>query len=159
MPPLTFSTTPGAHLHAGFASALVGALAVALSLAATGAEAVTRWAGFAIGLAFLGAGGAFLLLGGRQTICVDPARRAVVLRMESRLGAKEQVVPFATIARVSVGELGDDDGGSTSCFVELRLHDGATVALFLGPWEGRSDRAVALERARRVAGAAGLPGP
>jgi hypothetical protein len=93
---------------------------------------------------------ATLVSGGKQVISVDPRRRLVEIQTLSRLGTKRRLIPFSQISDVSIGELGDQEGGSISYYVVLNLKDGKEVALFLGAFEGIYERQAMDARRRRL---------
>jgi len=113
-------------------------------------EPLTSSAALILGLVILGISLATLVMGGKQVIAVDPRRKRVRLQTLSRFGTKTRVIPFSQIKDVSVGELGDKEGGSISYHVALHLKDGKDVALFVGAFEGTYDRQVMDARRRRL---------
>jgi len=93
---------------------------------------------------------ATLVIGGKQIISVDPRRRLVEIQAISRFGTKRCLIAFSQISDVSLGELGDKEGGSISYHVVLNLKDGKEVALFVGAFEGTYERHVMDSRRRRL---------
>jgi hypothetical protein len=93
---------------------------------------------------------ATLVIGGKQVISVDPSRRIVEIKTCSRLGTKTRLIPFSLISNVSIGELGDQEGGSISYYVVAKLKTGKEIALFLGAFDGRYERHMADARRRRL---------
>lgn len=59
----------------------------------------------------------------------------MIIEQSHRFGASRTVIPFDDIEETSLGELGDDEGGSISYHVLLRWRSGREVALFVGFFE------------------------
>jgi hypothetical protein len=93
---------------------------------------------------------ATLVIGGKQIVSVDPRRRLVEIQTISRFGTKRQLIAFSQISDVSLGELGDKEGGSISYHVVLNLKDGKEVAIFVGAFEGIYERNVMDGRRHRL---------
>jgi hypothetical protein len=115
-----------------------------------GLEKMTSTSVFFLGLLIFLISLAALVIGGKQIISVDPRRRLVEIQTLSRLGTKRRLIPFSQISGVSIGELGDQEGGSISYHVVLELKDGKEVALFLGAFEGAYERQTMDARRRRL---------
>ena len=93
---------------------------------------------------------ATLVIGGKRIISVDPRRRLVEIQTVSRFGTKRRLIAFSQISDVSLGELGDKEGGSISYHVVLNLKDGKEVATFVGAFEGIYERHVMDGRRHRL---------
>jgi hypothetical protein len=105
-------------------------------------------AGFWLGIWLLPIGVGTLLLGGKTTITVDPRRRLITVARVNALRERRRVVRFNDIAELLLGELGDDESGSTRYYVVARLKTGKDLPLFHGFFDGSTQRE-AME-ARRV---------
>ena len=110
----------------------------------------TSTAALLLGLLILVISLATLVIGGKQIISVDPRRRLVEIQTVSRFGTKRRLIAFSQISDVSLGELGDKEGGSISYHVVLNLKDGKEVALFVGAFEGTYERHVMDGHRRRL---------
>lgn len=132
--------------------ALAAGLGLAVALRHVASSDVTAKAGFALGCLLAVAGGGLLLFGGKQAVEVDPRARRVVLERSGRLGSRRLEIPFADIADVDLGENGDQEGGSVSYHVVLKLRSGKEVALFVGFFEGAHSRQAMEDRRRRLLG-------
>lgn len=135
---------------AGVAMVLVGAVLAVGFRHFEGPGLTNSLAGFLLGLLLLAVGTGSLITASRQVITVDPRRRHIHIRMQSRFSTSTQVIRFNDIAEVSVGELGDREGGSISYHVALRLKTGASVPLFYPFFDGQWDPAVAQARCERL---------
>jgi hypothetical protein len=107
-------------------------------------------AGFLLGLLLLLVGIANLVMGGSQCITVDPRRRCITVTGTSRWSRSCRRIGFDEIADVSVGELGDREGGSVSYHVVLRLKSSKTIPLFVAFFDGQWDQRVAEQRCQRL---------
>jgi len=115
-----------------------------------GLEQLTGTAALILGLLILGVSLATLVIGGKQVISVDPRRGLVRIETLSRFGNTSRVIPLSQVKDVSIGELGDKEGGSISYHVALHLQNGKEVALFVGAFEGVYDRKVMEARRQRL---------
>jgi hypothetical protein len=113
-------------------------------------------------LSALGLGAILILVGlvqmargGKQVITVDVRRRCIRIAEFTRFGNQARVIGFNEIAAVSVGTLGDSEGGSISYHVDLELKSGKQVSLYVGFYSGRYNHDVAEGRCRRIAQAVG----
>jgi len=113
-------------------------------------EQTTSTAALFLGLLILVISLATLIIGGKQIISVDPRRRLVEIQTVSRFGTKRRLIAFSQISDVSLGELGDKEGGSISYHVVLNLKDGKEVALFVGAFEGTYDQQMMEARCHRL---------
>ena len=95
----------------------------------------------ALGAALTFVGLALIAWGGRQVVDVDPYRRCIRLESRSRFHSNQREILFDDIADVSVGELGDREGGTPSYHLVVTLHDQTEVAVFAGFFDGRYSRA------------------
>jgi hypothetical protein len=116
-----------------------------------GIDQGTSTAALLLGLLVLVVSLATLALGGKHVVSVDPRRMLVEIAFVSRFGTKTRRIPFPQISEVSLGELGDKEGGSVIYHVVLKLEDGEEIALFLGAFGGTRDRHVMDDRRRRLA--------
>lgn len=135
--------------------AAVAMLALGLVLAvgfrdAAGPGLTNARAGFLLGVLLAAIGAGTLLFGGRQVISVEPRLKRIVIKNESWLRGSTREIRFNEIAEVSVGELGDREGGSISYHVVVKLKTGKAVPLFVGFYEGGSDRAAMQARCQRL---------
>ena len=108
-------------------------------------------AGFLLGLLLLFVGLASLLLGGKQVITVDTKRCRIVIEGKNRFGKSTKVIRFNEIADVYVGEFGDQEGGSISYHVVIKLKTGKETPLFFAYFEGQHEKSVAESRCQRLA--------
>ena len=91
-----------------------------------------------------------LVTDGEQVITVDPKRRAVLIETTSRFCKKRRLIPFRDIADVSLGQIGDVEGGSISYFVQLNLKSGKDVDLFVGFYGDNYSRVEMESRCNRL---------
>ena len=113
-------------------------------------EQTASTAALFLGLLVLVVSLATLVIGGKQIISVDPRRRLVEIQTVSRFGTTRRLIAFSQISDVSLGELGDKEGGSISYHLVLNLKDGKEVALFVGVFEGIYERHVMDGRRHRL---------
>jgi hypothetical protein len=137
--------------------ALYGVIAVAVGLGfimlvrqASSLSSVTSTSAFLLGLLILILGLAALVMNGEQVISVDPKRRRVLIETASRFGKKRRIISFRDIANVSLGEIGDIEGGSISYFVQLDLKNGKDVGLFVGFYGGNWSKGEMEARRQRL---------
>ena len=113
-------------------------------------EQTTSTAVLVLGFLILVISLATLVIGGKRIISVDPRRRLVEIQTVSRFGTKRRLIAFSQISDVSLGELGDKEGGSISSHGVLNLKDGKEVAIFVGAFEGIYERHVMDGRRHRL---------
>lgn len=120
---------------------MVGLIFNALVRQSNGLSAVTSNAALFLGVMLFILGLATLFLNTAQTITIDPQRRWVLIETATRLGKQRKTIWFRDIVEATLGELGDDEGGSITYFIQLRLKNGKEANLFVG-WMGENwDRA------------------
>lgn len=130
----------------------VGLVFIMLVRQASSLSSVTSTSAFLLGLLILILGLVALVMNGEQVITVDPKRRMVLIETTSRFGKKQRLIPFRDIADVSLGEIGDIEGGSISYFVQLNLKNGKDVGLFVGFYGGNWSRGEMESRRQRLIG-------
>jgi hypothetical protein len=108
-------------------------------------------AGFLLGLLLLFVGLASLLFGGKQVITVDTKRCRIVIEGKNRFSESTKVIRFNEIADVYVGEFGDQEGGTISYHVVVKLKTGKEIRLFFAFFDGQHDKSVAESRCQRLA--------
>jgi hypothetical protein len=133
----------------GVVGAIVGG-AFILASRIQSLEQTTSTTALFLGLLVLVVSLATLVIGGKQIISVDPRRRLVEIKTVSRFGTKRRLIAFSQVSDVSLGELGDKEGGSISYHVVLNLKDGKKVAIFVGAFEGICERHVMDGRRHRL---------
>ena len=136
----------------GVMGVAVGLVFIMLVRQASSLSSVTSTSAFLLGLLILIIGLVALVMNGEQTITVDPKRRMVLIETKSRFGNKRRTIPFRDITDVSLGEIGDTEGGSISYFVKLHLRSGKDVGLFVGFYGGTWSRAEMEVRRQRLIG-------
>jgi hypothetical protein len=132
-------SSQGVQTLYGIVGVIVGGVFI-LGSRIQGLEKMTSNSALLLGLIIFVISLAVLVIGGKQIILVDPRRKLVELQTISRLGTKKRLIPFSQISDVSIAELGDQEGGSISFHVVLKLKDRKEVALFLGAFEGSYDK-------------------
>lgn len=149
----TWRTESSAARQAAAAAAmLLAGLALAVGLRHFEGPGLTpSLAGFLLGFLLLAGGAGMLLFGGKQVIVVDPRARRIVIEQAGRLRTSRREIRFDEISEVSVGELGDREGGRVRYCVVARLKTGKELSLFLGFFDGAHDRPAMEARCRRLA--------
>jgi hypothetical protein len=107
-------------------------------------------AGFLLGVLLLVVGLGGLLFGGKQVITIDTKKRLIIIEGKNRFGTKSSKIRFNDIKEVSVGELGDNEGGSISYHLVIQLKTGKEMRLFYGFFDGQYDKSVSEARCRRL---------
>lgn len=109
-------------------------------------------AGFLLGLLILSLSSAMLLVGGKQTITVNPRTCRIIIEVTSRFGKKTRSLLFDEIAEFYVDRIGDKEGGSIQYFIVAKLKTDEKVSLFLGFFYGRYNRDAMETRCCRLTG-------
>ena len=107
-------------------------------------------AGLWLGLMVLGGGITLLLFGGKTTITVDPHRRLISLVNTNWLREKRRVLRFDEVQSLSIGEVGDEEGGTPRYHVVVHLAGRQELALFHGFFEGSTSRPAMQARLERL---------
>jgi hypothetical protein len=107
-------------------------------------------AGFLLGILLLALGLGVLLFAGKQVIKVEAKSRRIVIEHINRFGKRAKEMRFDEIADVSVGELGDREGGSISYHVVVKLKTGKEIALFKGFFDGSHSKPAMEARRQRL---------
>jgi hypothetical protein len=151
-PPLPWITTsdPGQQRVVCGAGVVVGALILGGGWQLGGFASQTTGATSVLGGLILLIALVGIVLDERQTVILDLAAKVIIVERVSRLGTQRRRITLAEVEDVTLGELGDQEGGSVSYHVELVLRRGERVALFVGAFDGAYDRAVMDGRRRRI---------
>jgi hypothetical protein len=101
-------------------------------------------AGFLLGALLLLVGVAGFLLGGKQTVVVDPKARRITIEESSRFRTKKRSIPFSDIDDISIGYLGKRSNYVTWYYLVLRLSSGEEYPLFAPGrfFKGGSDKSI-----------------
>ncbi len=99
---------------------------------------------FLLGLLLLLIGIPGFLLGGKQTVTIDPWTRRITIRDSNRFLAKTRTIPFTDIVGVSIGYLVKKSDFATCYYLVLKLRSGEDYPLFAPGrfFEGASDKSV-----------------
>ena len=87
-------------------------------------------AGFLLGVLLLLIGVAGFLVGGRQTVVVDPKARRITIEDSNRFRPKKRSIPFSDIVGISIGYLGKRSNFVTWYYLVLTLRNGEEYPLF-----------------------------
>jgi hypothetical protein len=109
-----------------------------------------RRAGLLLGLLVLAICGWVFVAAGTQAVVVDPAQRVIRSERRNRFGTKIRVIGFDEIAAVGVQTVAGHHGDTPAWFVNVRLHDGKDVALFIGFFDGQFSRSAMEARRARI---------
>jgi hypothetical protein len=107
-------------------------------------------AGFLLGCLLLIVAVGALLTCGKQVISVDPNARQIVIEKHGRFGTAPKTIRFDEISEAYLGEFGDEEGGSTSYHVVLKLKTGREVHLFRGFYVGSHSKVAMEGRLQRL---------
>jgi len=109
-------------------------------------------AGFLLGMGLLLLGVAALLVGGKQTVVVDPRARCITIEDSNRLRTKKRSIPFGDIVDVGIGYLGSRSNYVAWYYLVLRLRSGETYSLFAPGrfFEGGSDKSIVASWKQRL---------
>lgn len=114
------------------------------------AGAIESRAGFMLGVVLVVVGCGMLVVGGKQVITVDAKAKKIVIEKINRVQQSVQEIRFSEITMVSVGETGDEEGGSIRYHVAVKLRTGKEVALFMGFYEGVHSKQAMEARCQRL---------
>jgi hypothetical protein len=112
-------------------------------------------AGFLLGVLLLVIGGAGLMVGGTQTVVVDPVLRRIVVEDKKALGGtKRREIGFGEVTGISIGHLGKKSNFVQTYYLVLRLANGREYPLFAPGrfYPGASDRATVESWRQRLQG-------
>ncbi len=112
-------------------------------------------AGFLLGVLLLVIGAAGLVVGGTQTVVVDPILRRIVVEDKKTLGgATRREIGFGEVTGVSIGYLGKKSNFAQTYYLVLKLTNGQEYPLFAPGrfYPGASDRATVESWRRRLQG-------
>ena len=88
-------------------------------------------AGFLLGVLLLVIGAGGLLVGGTQTVVVDPVLRRIVVEDKTVLGgAKRREIAFGEVTGISIGYLGKKSNFVQTYYLVLKLTNGQEYSLF-----------------------------
>jgi hypothetical protein len=109
-------------------------------------------AGFLLGVLLLVIGVAGMVVGGTQTVTVDPSLRRVVVEDRTVLGLKTREIAFAEIADIGVGYQGKKSNFVQMYYLVLKLTSGKDYPLFAPGrfFPGAGDRATVESWRRRL---------
>ena len=110
-------------------------------------------AGFLLGVLLLVIGAAGLVVGGTQTVIVDPILRRIVVEDKKTLGgATRREIGFGEVAGVSIGCLGKKSNFVRTYYLVLKLANGQEYPLFAPGrfYPGASDRSTVESWRRRL---------
>jgi hypothetical protein len=109
-------------------------------------------AGFLLGVLLLLIGVAAFLLGGRQTVVIDPKVRRITIEESGRFWTKKRSIPFSDIVEVSMGYLGKRSNYVTWYYLVLKLRSGEEYPLFSPGrfFEGASDKFIVASWKQRL---------
>ncbi len=157
MPPFKLESDPATQTLLYVLGLVLGALFLAGGWFLAFDDPGSRWAVFALGGLLSAVSLAGLVLDPRREIVVDPVARRVSFIDRTRFGASRRMIGFATVRRVSVAEMGDNEGGSVSYDIQLDLDDGRKAFLLGGGcFEGRYSESTVRGHARRISRMIGL---
>ena len=154
MDPLRFESNAAGQSLSIYLSTALG---FALAFACRGFDRSgfsTTLAGFLLGLLFLGLGIAGIVTGAagaKRVIVIDPLKKIIRIDNINRFGTRTRTVAFRQIEGTYLHELGDNEGGSASYDVVLRLRGGTTLPLFEGAlFEGRWNKSLMENRMQKL---------
>ena len=106
--------------------------------------ALTPWRVFSWGCSCCSSEFAGFLLGGEQTVVVDPKARRITIEESSRFRTKKRSIPFSDIDDISIGYLGKKSNYVTWYYLVLRLRSGEEYPLFAPGrfFKGGSDKSI-----------------
>jgi hypothetical protein len=109
-------------------------------------------AGFSLGMLLLLIGVAGFLLGGRQTVTVDPVAHSITVEDSNLFRTKKRLIPFSAIVGIGIGYLGKKSTYVTWYYLVLGLSSGEEYPLFSPGrfFEGSSDRSTVLSWKHRL---------
>ena len=131
------------QLAAGIGSLAVGAILM-WATRGFGIAGRNTLAGFLLGVLLSVIGAASILVGGSQTVTVDPRKRLIEVTDARPVGGRRTVIAFQQVTSVSIGYLGKHSNLVNTYYLVLHLADGREYPLFAPGrfFEGASDRDV-----------------
>ncbi len=108
---------------------LVG-LVLAIGLYNYGASGSNQQAGFLLGVVLTLIGAATLVVGGRQSVVVDPNSRTITISDHRLAGARRRIIAFSNVKAVQLAYLQTRSHQVLQYFLQLQLHDGEHYPLF-----------------------------
>lgn len=104
--------------------------------------------GFLLGLLLAAIGAGTLIAGGKTIVRVEPRLRRLVISHANLWRARHDIVRFDDIVDLSIGELGDLEGGSIRYYVVAHLRSGKEKPLYLGFFPDTGKQAMESRRQR-----------
>lgn len=107
-------------------------------------------AAFLLGLLMSFVGALGLLFCGSEVVEVDPVSKVIRVSRKTILGKRARIIPFSTVSRVSVSQLGQGTEGSPNYFLTLHLKNGKETNLLVGFYPGFTSKDTAMARKERL---------
>jgi hypothetical protein len=147
-----FENNPGKQTALSLVCAVAGTTLIMVSLNFNGPDTTNSLTGFLLGIMLLIIGISAYLVGGKQTIIVDPKSRRIVAEDTNRFGVKKRLIPFSDIVDTGIGYLGKKSNNVNFYYIILKLRSGDEYLLFAPGrfFEGGSDRSVMESRRQRL---------
>ena len=147
----TSQSNPGKQIALSVACALVG-LALVIGFRDFRGSGTNALAGFLLGALLLIIGVAGFLVGGKQTVVVDPKARRITIEDSNRFGTKKRSIPFSDVVGIGIGYLGKRSNYVEWYYLVLRLRSGEEYPLFSPGrfFEGGSDESTVVSWKQRL---------
>ncbi len=147
-----FENNPVRQTALSLACIMVGIALVMASRYFNGSDTINGLAGFLLGILLLIIGIWAFLVGGKQTIVVDPKSRRIVVEDMNRFGVKKRLIPFSDIVDTGIGYFGKKSNDVDFYYIILKLRSGKEYPLFAPGrfYDGGSDRSVMESRRQRL---------